>query len=124
MKTLLIFLSAFVLLISCTTDNSARYDGKFCSGAGDINYLRLIDESFAFLNPNPVVPNLSMIYEPEWDTFVEGAGWNAWWIQNSYGFSYAATPFLKGTMVLHFAKFLGSLLEQPGRRETNGRSGP
>jgi hypothetical protein len=36
-----------------------------------------------------------MLYKPEWDTFVEGAGWDAWWIQNSYGFSYAATPFLQ-----------------------------
>ena len=97
MKTLPIILLALLLSISCGPDseNSVSYDGKFCSGSGDINYLRLIDESFAFLNPNPVVPNLSMIYEPEWNTFVEGAGWNAWWIQNSYGFSYSATPFLK-----------------------------
>jgi hypothetical protein len=96
MKTLTIVLFALMLSLSCGpgSENSTRYDGKYCSGAGDINYLRLIDESFAFLNPNPAVPNLSMIYEPEWDTFVEGAGWNAWWIQNSYGFSYAATPFL------------------------------
>ena len=72
-----------------------RYEGQFCAGEGDADYLRLIDESFAFFHPNPVVPNLSMIYKPEWDTFVEGAGWNAWWAQNSYGFSYGATPFLQ-----------------------------
>ena len=97
MKTLSLILLTLLLSLSCgpSPDSSISYDGKFCSGSGDINYLRLIDESFAFLNPNPVVPNVSMIYEPKWDTFVEGAGWNAWWIQNSYGFSYAATPFLK-----------------------------
>ena len=72
-----------------------EYKGKFCSGTGDINFLRLIDESFAFLHPNPVVPNLTMLYNPDWDTFTEGAGWGAWWIQNSYGFSYSATPFLQ-----------------------------
>lgn len=72
-----------------------RYEGQFCNGEGDVDYLRLIDESFAFFHPNPVVPNVSMIYKPEWDTFVEGAGWGAWWAQNSYGFSYAATPFLQ-----------------------------
>jgi hypothetical protein len=96
MKTLPVVLLALLLSISCGpgSENSTRYDGKFCSGAGDINYLRLIDESFAFLHPNSAVPNLTMIYNPEWDTFVEGAGWGAWWIQNSYGFSYAATPFL------------------------------
>jgi len=89
----------FVIMISalsfqCSND-SATYDGSFCSGSGDIGYLRLLDESFAFFNPNPVVPNLTMIYRPDWDTFTEGAGWGAWWIQNSYGFSYAVTPFLQ-----------------------------
>ena len=72
-----------------------KYEGKYCSGTGDLNFLRLIDESFAFFHPNPVVPNLTMIYNADWDTFTEGAGWGAWWIQNSYGFSYAATPFLQ-----------------------------
>jgi hypothetical protein len=75
--------------------SSDYYEGKFCTGTGDIEFLRLIDESFAFFHPNPIVPNLTMVYKPEWDTLVEGAGWNAWWIQNSYGFSYAATPFLQ-----------------------------
>ena len=71
-----------------------RHTGRYCSGAGDAGYLRLIDESFAFFHANPDVPNLSMLYQPDWDTFEEGAGWGAWWIQNSYGFSYAAMPFL------------------------------
>ena len=71
------------------------YKGTYCSGEGDLEYLRLIDESFAFLHPNPIVPNITMLYKPEWDTFAEGAGWGGWWIQNSYGFSYSATPFLR-----------------------------
>ncbi len=57
------------------------YNGKYCKGEGDQNYLRLIDESFAFFHPNPVVPNVSMLYEPKWDTFLESGGWDAWWIQ-------------------------------------------
>ena len=77
------------------TASSNRYVGQFCEGQGDVEFLRLIDESFAFFHPNPVVPNLAMLYQPEWDTFEEGAGWGAWWIQNSYGFSYTATPFLQ-----------------------------
>ncbi len=76
-------------------EESGKYDGRFCSGEGDREFLQLIDESFAFFNPNPIVPNLTMVYKPEWDTLVEAGGWNAWWIQNSYGFSYAATPFLQ-----------------------------
>ena len=97
MKTLIVVLFAFMILMSggqCTRDPN-RYDGPFCSGSGDVDFLRLIDESFAFFHPNPIVPNLTMIYRPDWDTFTEGAGWGAWWIQNSYGFSYAVTPFLR-----------------------------
>ena len=86
-----------VFLISCGPEPPGQpvYEGTYCRGEGDTTYLRLIDESFAFFDPNPVVPNIAMLYKPEWDTFVEGAGWDAWWIQNSYGFSYAATPFLQ-----------------------------
>ena len=45
-----------------------RYEGRFCSGQGDTDFLRLIDESFAFFNPNAVVPNRTTLYQPEWDT--------------------------------------------------------
>jgi hypothetical protein len=34
---------------------NGKYDGRFCSGVGDRDFLRLIDESFTFFNPNPVV---------------------------------------------------------------------
>jgi len=95
MQKVSLILAIFTVIFACKGPVEPDYDGKFCSGTGDTNYLRLIDESFAFLSPNPVVPNLSMIYKPEWNTFTEGAGWNEWWIQNSYGFSYAATPFLR-----------------------------
>ncbi len=93
-----LFLAVFIaaLLSSFTTakdEKPAVYTGKYCSGSGDVDFLQLIDESFAFFHPNPVVPNLTMIYNADWDTFTEGAGWGAWWIQNSYGFSYTATPF-------------------------------
>jgi hypothetical protein len=88
------FLLAFAL-VGADSGHPGRYDGAFCSGEGDRDYLRLIDESFAFFNPNPTVPNLTMVYQPDWDTFVEGAGWGGWWIQNSFGFSLCATPFLQ-----------------------------
>src|SRR5512135_1177988 len=95
-----LFLAVFTVLVlssfTITKDEKPTiYEGKYCSGTGDVEFLRLIDESFAFFHPNPVVPNLTMVYEPRWDTFVEGAGWGGWWIQNAYGFSYAATPFLQ-----------------------------
>ena len=97
MKILTVVL--FTLIISVASGQNPEkqgvYKGKYCNGKGDADFLRLIDESFAFFNPDPVVPNLTMLYKPEWDTFSEGAGWGAWWIQNSYGFSYASTPFLQ-----------------------------
>ena len=74
---------------------SDHYNGSYCTGEGDANFLRLIDESFAFFRPNPTVPNITMLYQPNWNTLLESGGWDAWWIQNSYGFSYAATPFLQ-----------------------------
>ena len=97
MKPLFVILLVFIFSMSSgqVSKNPNRYDGKFCAGEGDVDYLRLIDESFAFLHPNPAVPNLTMVYRSDWDTFTEGAGWGAWWIQNSYGFSYSATPFLQ-----------------------------
>ena len=68
---------------------------SIAKGAGDVPLLRLLDESFAFFHANSAVPNLTMVYQPDWDAFVEGANWRYWWTQNSYGFSYAATPFLQ-----------------------------
>lgn len=95
-KEVLVLLILGILSLSGQDSRkSSEYRGKYCSGTGDTDFLQLIDESFAFFHPNPVVPNLTMVYKPEWDTFTEGAGWGAWWIQNSYGFSYAATPFLE-----------------------------
>ena len=46
------------------------------------------------LEPDPEFQNLAMLYEPSWNGFYEGAPWDAWWIQNSYGPSYCAMPFL------------------------------
>jgi len=97
MKLHLLVVLSMILSLSCgrNSGESPRYEGRYCSGEGDTDFLRLIDESFAFFDPTPVVPNLTMVYNPDWDTFVEGAGWSGWWIQNSYGFSYSATPFLQ-----------------------------
>jgi hypothetical protein len=97
MKKLILLIFVFTILSTQAKNEQEQdhYEGKYCSGTGDTDFLRLIDESFAFFHSNPVVPNLTMIYNEEWNTFIEGAGWGGWWIQNSYGFSYAATPFLQ-----------------------------
>lgn len=70
------------------------YNGRFCSGSGNTEYLKLIDESFEMMHPSAELPNISMIYNLEQNTFAEGFFWSGWWIQNSYGFVYSSTPFL------------------------------
>jgi hypothetical protein len=89
------FLASVLIVLSLSGCYMDRYAGRFIDGDGDAYYLRLIDESFAFFSPTPAVPNVSMLYQPDWNTFLESGGWNAWWIQNSYGFAYSASPFLQ-----------------------------
>jgi hypothetical protein len=95
-KYLHLFLLYFVISITVVLpcNGSDHYKGRYCEGEGDLKFLRLIDESFAFFHPNPDVPNISMLYDSNWNTFVESGGWDAWGIQNSYGFSYSVTPFI------------------------------
>lgn len=88
-------LTLMIAMTLPTVAGAGTFKGRYCQGKGDVACLKLIDESFAFFHANPDVPNLTMVYQPNWDTFCEGAGWGGWWIQNSYGFSYAATPFLQ-----------------------------
>ena len=73
----------------------ADYKGRYCSGKGDVEFLRLIDRSFECFHPSSDVPNISMLYHPEWDCLIEGSNWVAWWIQNSYGPTFCALPFLR-----------------------------
>lgn len=69
------------------------FNGKFFSGEGDVEYLQLLDISRRMFSPDPEFQNISMLYTPWWNGFVEGPTWNAWWVQNSYGPTYAALPF-------------------------------
>ncbi len=84
-----------VVTAAAGVSTSAEYEGRYCKGKGDIEFLRLIDRSFGFFHPNPDTPNVSMLYYPDWDCLIEGANWIAWWIQNSYGPTYCALPFLQ-----------------------------
>ena len=99
---------------------SECYEGRFCSGEGDTAFLRLIDESFAFFNPNAIVPNMTMVYWPEQDALVEAGGWDGWWIQNSYGFAYAATPYLQEPWFTLLQRSLDLLWDHQGDGKTMG----
>jgi len=70
------------------------FEGRYIRGQGDVEYLRLLDTAYRMFYPDPELQNISMLYTPRWNGFVEGPTWGAWWIQNSYGPSYCALPFL------------------------------
>ncbi len=72
----------------------ARFEGRYFSGRGDADYLQLLEIARRMFDPDPEFQNLPMLYTPAWNGFVEGPTWNAWWIQNSYGTTYCALPFL------------------------------
>ncbi len=72
-----------------------QFKGKHFRGRGDVEYLELLDLARRMFVPDPEFQNLSMLYGPAWNGLVEGPTWNAWWIQNSYGPSYCALPFLQ-----------------------------
>ncbi|HOW69354.1 MAG TPA: hypothetical protein PKY77_02035 [Phycisphaerae bacterium] len=72
-----------------------RFDGRFYRGAGDVEYLQLLDIARRLFEPDAEFQNLPMLYTPAWNGLVEGPTWGAWWIQNSYGTTYGALPFYR-----------------------------
>jgi hypothetical protein len=74
---------------------SARFDGRHYRGAGDVEYLRLLETARRMFEPDPEFQNLAMLYVTNWNGLVEGPTWDAWWIQNSYGTTYAILPLLR-----------------------------
>lgn len=93
-------LISIALCLSLTASVSAvqsagAYKGKYCDGAGDVEYLRMIDRSFACFHAGTDGPNISMVYTPAWDMFLLGPMWPLWWVQNSYGPSFCSMPFLQ-----------------------------
>ena len=85
-----LFQPAFVSVV--TAD---EFTGKHYRGSGDVEYLELLEKARRFFDPDPVLPNISMLYSSSLNSLVEGPTWDAWWIQNSYGTTYCALPFLQ-----------------------------
>lgn len=91
----LVFVLFALALISPLAANADRFEGDYFRGEGDVQYLQLLDMARRVFDPNPEFQHLGMLYTPAWNGLVEGPTWGAWWIQNSYGPSYAAMPFLE-----------------------------
>ncbi|MDR3262137.1 MAG: hypothetical protein LBT78_09950, partial [Tannerella sp.] len=79
---------------ACSQQPSNDYAGKYISGNGDVEYLELLDKACRMMRPDGELENLSMLYFPSWNGFVEGPTWDAWWIQNSFGPTYTMLPFM------------------------------
>lgn len=104
MKIFIFFLFIVVAIMNCNSgiaqgknfsnNKDSHYDGVYFSGSGDTKYLALLDSAYMMIQPNPIMENLSMLYTPKWNGFVEGPTWNAWWIQNSLGSTYTMLPFM------------------------------
>src|SRR2546423_10652722 len=92
-------LIALLVTASVALADQQQFVGKHFSGAGDIEYVELLDISRRMFEPDPQYQNMSMLYEPKWNGLLEGPTWECWWIQNSYGTTYASLPFLHGPLV-------------------------
>lgn len=79
----------------CSASRADSYDGKYCKGKGDAEFLRMIDRSFGCFHPNADLPNVSFVYNYNWDGLCEGLNWAYWWIQNSFGATYCSGPFIQ-----------------------------
>ena len=75
------------------------FEGQHYRGRGDVEYLQLLDTARRMFAPDPEFQNMAMLYTPAWNGLVEGATWDAWWVQNSYGTTYCALPFYQEPFV-------------------------
>ncbi|MCC6797117.1 MAG: hypothetical protein IT366_18515 [Candidatus Hydrogenedentes bacterium] len=87
----------FLAFLFCIAQNAygETFRGAYFSGEGDVGFIQLLDTSRRMFDCDPEFQNLSMLYMPTWNGLVEGPTWGAWWIQNSYGTTYCALPFLQ-----------------------------
>ncbi len=122
----------FVLAIVCVLALVAHaadqaFVGRYYSGKGDVDYLKLLDYSARSFHPDAEFQSLAMLYEPSWNGIVEGDPWDAWWIQNSYGPTFCSLPFLEEPYVtwLQHSQDLWFRVEGDGKTAgTNGYVAP
>ncbi len=114
-------------LVCCPNDSQAADDqtfhGRHYAGRGDREYLELLEKARRMFEPDPEYPNLSMLYTPAWNGLVEGPTWDAWWIQNSYGTTYCALPFLQEPFVTFLQNSQDLWFDQMGDGKRAGFNG-
>ncbi|HSA01158.1 MAG TPA: hypothetical protein P5055_10510, partial [Candidatus Paceibacterota bacterium] len=100
------------------------FAGKHYRGVGDIEHLRFLEISRRMFEPDPELQNLTMLYEPKWNGFVEGPTWDAWWIQNSYGTTYSILPFLQEPLTTFLQNSHDLWFDQMGDGKRVGAAAP
>src|SRR5664280_539431 len=121
------YLLAKVLLFTVTSAAQTGYDGRYFSGSGDTSYIELLDKAYRMMRPDAELENLSMLYKPEWNGFVEGPTWDMWWIQNSFGPTYTMLPFMDKvyqTFVLNSQNLWFDKIGDGKRKDRNGYVAP
>ncbi|HNQ90100.1 MAG TPA: hypothetical protein PKM73_15900 [Verrucomicrobiota bacterium] len=125
---LLIASLGFALLQPAAPEAAAarepEFQGAFYAGSGDVDYLQLLDTARGMFAPNPDLQHLAMLYIPAWNGLVEGPTWDAWWIQNSYGTTYAALPFLQEPFVTFLENSQALWFDQMGDGQRVGAPPP
>ncbi len=104
--------------------STPAFEGKFFRGEGEVEYLQLLETAGRMFAPDPEWQNLSMLYMPAWNGLVEGPTWDAWWIQNSYGTTYAALPFLREPFVTFLQNSQDLWFDQMGDGKRVGAAPP
>lgn len=102
----------------------APFAGRFFRGSGEAEHLRLLETARRMFAPDPELQNLAMLYMPSWNGLVEGPTWDAWWIQNSYGTTYAVLPFLEEPFVTFLQNSHDLWFDQMGDGKRVGAAPP
>jgi hypothetical protein len=101
-----------------------RFDGQHYRGVGDAEYLRLLETARRMFEPDARLQNLAMLYMPAWNGLVEGPTWDAWWIQNSYGTTYAILPLLREPFLTFLQNSQDLWFDQMGDGKRMGATPP
>ncbi len=127
MRLLLVTVATGIL---CTTSTfgagsgSTRFEGRHYRGAGDVEYLRLLETARRMFEPDAERQNLAMLYVTNWNGLVEGPTWDAWWIQNSYGTTYGILPLLREPFLTFLQNSQDLWFDQMGDGKRVGASPP
>jgi hypothetical protein len=113
-----------LLCLRLPAAQNAPFEGRFFRGEGDVDYLLLLETARSMFAPDPNLQNLAMLYMPAWNGLVEGPTWDAWWIQNSYGTTYSALPFLQEPFVTFLQNSQDLWFDQMGDGKRVGAEPP